>query len=90
MTSTKFKVIWEKLNADNSNGVIINYEVCYQAGCAVVDCSQSKKVADVNTADLTGLKPAKTYTVAVRAFTVDGPGPLGESKSKNTLKIGKL
>ena len=42
-------------------------------------------VRPVNTTtDITGLKPATMYTVAVRAYTAVGPGPLGESKNTTT------
>ena len=88
-SSSTLKVMWEKLNADNSNGVIINYEVCYQVGCTLPDCAQSEKVVDVNTADLTGLEPARIYTFAVRAFTAVGPGPLGVNESEYTKESGE-
>ena len=88
-SSTTLKVMWEKLNADNSNGAIISYEVCYQVGCTLPDCSQSNKVVDVNTAYLTGLETARIYTVAVRAFTAVGPGPLGISGSEYTKESGE-
>ena len=40
--------------------------------------------------DLTGLKPATKYTVAVRAFTKVGAGPLGRAKSANTNESGEF
>ena len=90
-TSTTFHITWTKLSGDDANGVIINYEVCYQLGSSVSDdCSQGKKVPDVDNAELTGLKPAKTYTVAVRAYTSVGPGPLGTSKTVTTKESGEL
>ncbi len=36
--------------------------------------------------ELTGLKPATIYTVAVRAVTAIGAGPLGNAKSEKTLE----
>ena len=90
-TSDTFKVTWTKLNDSDSNGVIINYEVCYQLGSVVSkDCPQSINVSDVDNAELTGLKPAKMYTVAVRAYTAVGPGPLGASRSEITKDSGEL
>ena len=70
--------------------MIVNYEVCYQLSSSVSDdCSQAKNVSDVDNAELTGLKPAKTYTVAVKAYTKVGPGPLGTSKSETTNESRK-
>ena len=89
--STTFGVTWTKLSVNDSNGVIINYEVCYQIGSIVSDnCSLRINVSDVDNARLTKLKPAETYTVAVRAYTKVGPGPLGASKSKTAKESRKL
>ena len=46
-------------------------------------------VSDVTNTVITGLKPARTYTVAVRAYTQIGPGPLGTNKSKTTNESRK-
>ena len=90
-TSTTFNITWTKLSEDDANGVIINYEVCYQLGSIVSDdCFQGKNVSDVDNTELTGLKPAKTYTVAVRAYTSVGPGPYGASKTVTTKESGEL
>ena len=70
----------------------MNYEVCYQLGSTVSDdCSQDMKfnVSDVNNAEITGLKPARTYTVAVRAYTKVGPGPIGTKKNETTDESSK-
>ena len=67
--------------------MIINYEVCYQLGFTVSDdCSHDMKfnVSDINNTEITGLKPARTYTVSVRAYTKVGPGPIGTKKSETT------
>ena len=80
-----------KLNESDSNGKIINYEVCYQLGSEVSeDCPQSINVSDVDNAELIELKPARMYTVAVRAYTAVGPGPLGADKSETTKESGEL
>ena len=90
--STDFKITWTKLSADDSNGEITKYEVCYQPGSSVSDCTKSKEVigADNTVTSLTGLEPATMYTIAVRAFTAVGPGPLGSSVSATTLESGRL
>ena len=40
--------------------------------------------------DLTGLEPATMYTVAVRAFTAIGHGPLGDRMTATTDESGKF
>ncbi len=85
MWSTALRVTWSKLSAADSNGVITKYDVCYRRrGSTLSRCTNRRQVTDVRNRmiDLTGLKPATMYTVAVRAFTAVGVGPLGESKSK--------
>ena len=85
--ATAFQITWTKLSEDDSNGVIVNYEVCYQLGSTVSDdCSQDMKfsVSDVSNTKITKLNPARTYTVAVRAYTNVGPGPIGTKKSETT------
>jgi hypothetical protein len=93
-TATSLKLTWNKLSSDDSNGEIIKYEVCYQFGSTISekDCSSSKTVTGVDNTmvDLTGLKPATMYTVAVRAFTKIGPGPLGDPMSQTTSESGKF
>ena len=90
-TSTTFEVTWTKLSVNDSNGVIINYEVCYQLGSTVSDnCSLSINVSDVGNAQLIKLKPAETYTVAVRAYTKVGHGIFGASKIETAKESRKL
>ena len=84
MSSTALNVTWKKLRKDDSNGVITNYEVCYQAGSTKPDCSTSRYVNDINNAVLTELKPARVYTVAIRAYTKIGSGPIGIQQSNKT------
>ena len=87
-SSNTLKVTWGKLTEDDSNGAITKYEVCYQLGSSVSDCTNSKEVngVDNTTTHLTGLEPATMYTVAVRAFTAVGSGPLGKRLSTTTLE----
>ena len=72
--------------------MIINYEVCYELGSTISDdCSQDMKfnVSDVTNTEIIGLKPGRTYTVSIRAYTNVGPGPLGTSQSKTTNESRK-
>ena len=93
MNSTALRVTWAKLSVNDSNGKIIKYEVCYQRGSTdPKNCTRSKNVTGVNstTTELTGLKPATMYTVAVRARTNVGAGPLGGNKSETTDESGEF
>ncbi len=88
VSSTVLRVTWSKLSAADSNGVITKYDVCYQRGSTLSRCTNWRQVTDVRNRviDLTGLKPATMYTVAVRAVTAIGVGPLGNAKSEKTLE----
>ena len=91
-TATGLKVTWGKLSADESNGAITKYQVCYHRGSSVSDCTNSKEVIGIDNTitDLTLLEPATIYTVAVRAFTAVGSGPLGVRKTATTLETGRF
>ena len=90
-TSTTLKITWKVLSSDDSNGDIRKYEICYQRGLSVSSCDMKNTETDAKEmTELTGLKPATIYTVAVRAFTDAGGGPLGVGLSNRTLESGKL
>ena len=44
----------------------------------------------MTTTYLTGLKPATLYTIAVRAFTSVGAGPLGDRQNATTNESGEF
>jgi hypothetical protein len=46
--------------------------------------------ADNTMVNLTGLEPATMYTVAVKAFTAVGPGPLGDKMTATTDESGEF
>ncbi|CAB4027934.1 phosphatidylinositol phosphatase PTPRQ-like, partial [Paramuricea clavata] len=79
-SANELEVTWKKLSVDDSNGVITKYEVCYALGSAVSNCSTSKMLTGVDNTktEIVGLTPVTLYTVAVRASTKVGYGPLGE------------
>lgn len=59
---------------------------------SVPNCGPKEEVTGANLKrmiELMGLVPNTRYTVAVRAFTDAGPGPLGDSMSRMTLKSGE-
>ncbi|CAB3995070.1 Receptor-type tyrosine- phosphatase F [Paramuricea clavata] len=94
ITPTSIKIAWEKLSADDENGVITGYEVCYKAPSTPgdVDCNLNKPVtgADTTASVLDNLNEATTYNVATKARTVKGLGPLGPTVSITTLEHDSL
>lgn len=86
------EVSWGKLNADDSNGKITQYDVCYQRGLVVVNCAQRKTVPSVSntTTTLRDLSPATNYTVAVRAYTRIGAGKFGNPYTVTTNESGEF
>ena len=91
-TATSLRVTWNALSRDDANGEITKYEVFYQLGSSVSNTSTKKTVigGDTLMVNLTGLKPASQYTVAVQAFTNIGGGPLGDPNSKITSESGEF
>ena len=91
-TATSLQVNWSMLDPNDANGKITKYEVFYEEGSEVSNMSRNETVIGGNILmkDLTGLRPATKYTVAVRAFTEVGAGPLGEAKSANTNESGEF
>lgn len=92
MSSTSVKIIWQKLNNHDSNGVITQYKVCYEVSENPTDISCNfKQIVDGNTTEviLNGLLEATTYNVAVQAATAAGFGPLGPVIIRKTMEDSK-
>ena len=91
-SSESLAITWDPLDADNANGVIINYAVCYQKreDNPANICAQNETVDghDLNTT-LNGLKKFTDFVVAVKASTKIGFGPVGRNKSAQTLQDSK-
>ena len=78
ISSSKISVSWETLPAIDNNGIITEYEVQYNQTVAVESHPPTASVmvpANQTTVVLTGLGAGLQYSVTVRAFTVQGPGP---------------
>lgn len=87
LTSTSIRVTWEEVPEINRNGIIDEYEVCYDPletfGGLIME-------GRVNTSDLSynisGLQEFVNYTITVRAYTSVGPGPDSEANTEMTLE----
>ena len=93
MNSTSINVTWRKLSANESNGQIFGYRVCYRvlkvnAGGI---CTNMRDIYGVNNTHmiLTGLMKVTTYDVAIRANSIVGYGPVGNIVSYTTLDGGR-
>ena len=89
--STSLNVTWKQLNADDANGIIRQYIVCYKVNDSSGDiCSSSKTVDDGLNTVLSGLNKYTVYEVAVKAATAEGSGPVGESMINRTQEDSKF
>ena len=82
MNETTYKISWNPLPRDKTNGRVIAYEV-NQTRLSITRTARSASTPSVlqNTTDtfivLTGLSSCSVYKVEVRAYTSAGPGVFG-------------
>lgn len=80
-------IVWDEIGVNQSNGVIIAYEVLYRAQ---VGQNLTATWALVNTTfpfiSLTNLEEDVTYEISVRALNGNGPGPYSEVVTATTLE----
>ena len=82
MNETTYKISWNPLPRDKTNGRVIAYEV-NQTTLSITRTTRSASTPSVlqNTTDtfivLTGLSSCSVYKVEVRAYTSAGPGVFG-------------
>ena len=82
MNETTYKISWNPLPRDKTNGRVIAYEV-NQTRLSITRTARSASTPSVlqNTTDtfivVTGLSSCSVYKVEVRAYTSAGPGVFG-------------
>ena len=90
LSSTEIRVCWDQVPAINRNGDITMYEVQYDP-LQTFDGQISTET--INTTlmctNLTGLEEYVEYTISVRAYTSEGPGPYSLGIVERTLTDGK-
>ena len=72
---------WEEVPPIDQNGIIINYEVCYEP-LETFDDAIMKEIVTIGTDlfyMLSGLEEFVNYNISVRAYTVEGPGPYSDA-----------
>ena len=89
ISSTSIRVSWGKVPAIDQNGVITQYEVEYnQSTFDSVPTTQNIIVNSTMTV-LTGLEEYVEYSIQVRAYTSQGPGPYTDAIYVTTDEDGK-
>ncbi|CAB4004398.1 sidekick-1-like isoform X1 [Paramuricea clavata] len=91
-SSTSIAVTWGEVPAEDTNGNITHYFVCYKVPTSSNNnCSNIKRVDGVNNRStvLNNLNEFTTYVVAIKAATSKGAGPPGLTKSARTSEDGK-
>ena len=83
------RVSWEEVPLIHQNGIIISYEVQFEA----LEFTEGLSVGSVETTELSltvhDLEQDTPYNISVRALTERGPGPLSVEITVRTLN-GKL
>ena len=91
ISSTSISISWGNVSADDANGIITHYFVCYEVESPSSKsdiCPVKERVDGVNNRStvLNYLKPFTTYAVAVQAATSKGAGEPGKIASERTLE----
>ena len=88
-SSTAINVRWEEVPSIDRNGIIIEYEVCYQP-LETFSGTIMKKVVNVSDffLELTDFEEFVEYNISVRAFTSQGPGPFSDVITQRTQEDG--
>ena len=93
-SSTSIEVAWGEVPADDTNGIITHYFVCYKPRTSSLNyiCSVTKRVNGTNNRNtvLNDLNEFTNYDVAIQAATSKGNGTHGAIKNVTTLQDGKL
>ena len=88
-TSTSILVTWSEVPVEDRNGIIISYNVSYQA---MVDGSSTftKQIsAPALQANLTGLIKDTSYSISVLASTIEGDGSYSNATIVQTNQDSK-
>ena len=88
LSSTSIQVNWDEVPAIDQNGIITQYEVEYNQ--STFDSVPTIQNMTVNStmAVLTGLQEYVEYSIRVRAYTSEGPGPYSDDEIQRTEEDG--
>ena len=91
-SSRSIEVLWNKVPANETNGNITYYLVCYKVQTSPNDiCAKRQRVdgSDNRNTVLNDLNEFTNYSVAIQAATSVGPGPPGGRRNVKTFQDGK-
>ena len=90
ISSTEVLVIWSEVDPMDQNGIIIMYEVDYQALVTFGSPGDLSRRNTTNTTiTLRDLHESAQYNITVRAFTSIGPGPFSPHVISTTQEDGE-
>ena len=89
ISSTSIRVSWGEVPAIDQNGVITQYEVEYNQSTFDSVPATQNVIVNSTMAVLTGLEEHVEYSIQVRAYTSQGPGPYSNAIYVTTDEDGK-
>ena len=91
LSSTAILVTWDPVPEMSRNGIITQYEV--EVNQSTFDEIPSTRLTTTNGSvlmvELGGLEEYVEYTIRVRAYTSEGPGPFSVARVNRTLEEGE-
>ena len=91
LSSTAILVTWDPVPEISRNGIITQYEV--EVSQSTFDEVPSTRLTTTNGSvlmvELGGLEECVEYTIRVRAYTSEGPGPFSAARVNRTLEDGE-
>ena len=91
-TSTSINVMWSEVPPIDQNGVIIAYEITYtplENFTGVIGTNSTNVPGSDLSVGLVGLQEYVNYSIQVRAYTSEGPGPYSNPVIQLTLEDSK-
>ena len=92
ITSTSIAVMWNEVSPIDQNGVIMAYEITYtplENFTGVIGINSTNVSGSDLSVSLVGLQEYVNYSVQVRAYTSEGPGPYSTPVIQLTLEDSK-
>ena len=91
--STSIAVMWNEVPPINQNGVIMAYEITYtplENFTGVIGINSTNVSGSDLSVSLVGLQEYVNYSIQVRAYTSEGPGPYSTPVIQLTLEDSKF
>ena len=91
-SSTSIHVSWNEVPSIDQNGVIMAYEITYtplENFTGVIGINSTNVSGSDLSVSLVGLQEYVNYSILVRAYTSEGPGPYSASVIQLTLEDSK-